>query len=731
MFGAHAQTYLLGDPNDNYTIFEEIIFKAKAKHLQPKTVRFKRYKHKLSPWMTKAILISIKMRDKLFCKLKSTPEISTHYADLEHNLSEYKKLLKKIIRLAKTKYYAEQFDKNKANSRHVWATIKDILNRNKSKKESPSYFTLGEAIIKEPQSVANHFNEFFAGVGPRLSSEIPHNGTKSVSTYLKQAIMTSFTFDCVSDSTVMSVIKTLATKNSTGIDSISSHMLQKLAPSIITPLTHIINQSLCTGIFPHRLKIAKVIPLFKKNDPHIFDNYRPISLLSSISKTFEKVVFNQVYEYFTNNELFYNSQYGFRKLHSTEYASLELVDRISQYLDNGKLPVTVYLDLSKAFDTINHEILLKNLEYYGFTDTPLKWFRSYLHNRQQYVFFNGCCSTPKTLETGVPQGSILGPLLFLIYMNDIKEACKKFIPILYADDTGLVSSLCSFYDDKDKYDINEISRDINDELSCVQEWLNINKLSLNVSKTKYMIFHHRQRNIDEFIPDIRINDSPIERVTDFNFLGLQIDQHLNWNAHIQKSSNKISRTLGVMNRLKRYLPTKILRVLYNSLILPHLQYGILSWGFKLSRLSKLQKRAIRVITCSKFNAHTEPLFKSLNLLKLEDMVSFNVLKLYYKLCHGNLPVYVTNLFTRNAPGATHNYDLRPSGIFKTPTVHTCIAERCIRFMLPKIINDADPSVTEKADTHSFQGFTKYLKVTKIHSYATHCLIANCYICQNS
>ena len=239
-------------------------------------------------------------------------------------------------------------------------------------------------------------------------------------------------------------------------------------------------------------------------------------------------------------------------------------------------------------------------------------------------------------------------------MNDIKKACKTFIPIIYADDTGLVGSLCSFYDDKDKYDINEMSKDIIDELSCVQEWLNINKLSLNVSKTKYMIFHHRQRNIDEFIPDIRINDSPIERVTDFKFLGPQIDQHLNWNVHIQKSSNKISCTLGVMNCLKRYLPTKILRVLYNSVILPHLEYGILSWGFKLSRLSKLQKRAIRVITCSKFNAHTEPLFKSLNLLKSEDMLSLNVRKLYHKLCHGNLPVYVTNLFTRNAPGTTHD-----------------------------------------------------------------------------
>ena len=211
----------------------------------------------------------------------------------------------------------------------------------------------------------------------------------------------------------------------------------------------------------------------------------PISQLSSISKTFEKVVFNQVYAYFTNKDLFYNSQYGFRKLHSTEYASLEMVDCISQYLDNGKLPITVYLDLSKAFDTINHEILLKKIKYYGFADTPLKWFESYLHNRQQHVFFNGCYSTPKTLETGVPQGSILEPLLFLIYMNDLKETCNRFFPVLYADDTGLVSSLCSFLHDEDVSNTCEISRNINDELYCVQEWLNVNRLSLNVSKTKY------------------------------------------------------------------------------------------------------------------------------------------------------------------------------------------------------------------------------------------------------
>ena len=287
-------------------------------------------------------------------------------------------------------------------------------------------------------------------------------------------------FDCVSECTVMDVIKTLATKNSTGIDSISSNMLKKLAAVIINPLTHIMNQSLCTSIFPHRLKIAKVIPLFKKNDPHIFDNCRPISLLSSISKIFEKFVFNQVYEYFTNNDLLYNSQYGFRKLHSTEYASLEMVDRIPQYLDISKLPITVYLDLSKAFDTINHEILLKNWNIMVLQMPRSNGSVVTCITDNSMYFSMVATQCPKRWKQEFLRAPYSGHYFFYIYMNDIKEACKTFIPILDADDTGLVSSLCSFYQD-DKLNICKISRNINDELSCVQEWLNVNKLSLNVS----------------------------------------------------------------------------------------------------------------------------------------------------------------------------------------------------------------------------------------------------------
>ena len=482
----------------------------------------------------------------------------------------------------------------------------------------------------------------------------------------------------------------MSSKNSSGYDNISPKLIKSIAPLIVPSLTLIINQSLTTGVFPDKLKIAKVIPIYKKLDKTQIQNYRPISLLPSFSKIFEKIAYNQLYNYFLSNNLLCKSQYGFRKKHSTDHAILELADRILLEMDKGNTPIAIFLDLSKAFDTLDHTILLQKLKYYGISETSLKWFQSYITNRKQYVQFQNVKSNLATISTGVPQGSIIGPLLFIIYINDLSNATSFFNPMIYADDTCLINSLQCYKAVSD-------SHMINDELNNIYLWLSVNELSLNVNKTKYILFSttKKKRKLDP--PAISINGSKIEKVHEFNFLGVTFDQHMTWASHIHKVSCKLSRNAGIISKLKYTLPCYTLKTLYDSLIQSHLHYGLLAWGAgNTDRVLKIQKKVIRTISNSKYNSHTEPIFKALCILKLPDLFKLNILKFYYDFEQGTLPHYLQSYDVR--PRSTvHNYNTRHSTLLCTNTTKCKFAEKSLRNQIPIIVNSTSLNIISNTD----------------------------------
>ena len=710
------------DPNVTYNVLHNVVQSAKAKHMPSKLIKFNKYKHKKTKWITTGIIKSIQFRDHLYKTHKMTNPDSEVFNIQKINLYTYNNILKKSIRLAKKQYYHTLFMKFKDDIKGTWKTINEILNKTRRKKCFPRFFKDGNTIITDQLLIANKLNSFFTNIGSNLSQKITAPKNKSFKDFLTKSHANKFKFQNVNETMIEKILDKLAPKTSFGFDGLSTKLIKIIKPVIIVPLIIIINQMLNTGIFPDKLKTAKIIPIYKKDDETLFTNYRPISLLPAISKIFEKVIFNQLYEFFVQQKLFYNAQYGFRTEHSTEYAALELVDRVMCEMDKNYTPINVYLDLSKAFDTLDHKILLDKLQYYGINGVAHRLLESYLSNRKQYVEINETKSESLTLTTGVPQGSILGPLLFIIYINDIAQASRLFDFIIYADDTTLSTTLEIVLNESQNVDVSII---LNSELNAISDWLKLNKLSLNVKKSKYMIFHTTKRKKNDL--ELIIDNTKIERVHEFNFLGLMLNENLNWKNHINKISNKVSSTIGILNKLKHFLPLKTKVLLYNSLILSHLNFGILAWGYECVRIAKLQKKAVRIITLSKYNAHSEPILKKLKLLKVEDILRLQELKFYYKLKNNKLPHYLQSLPIKPNTD-THSHATRTRhDIHLNKTFHD-YAKNCVRINLPKIVNNTPIEIIEKVETHSLHGFSVYIKKKIIETYVESCTTPNCFTC---
>jgi hypothetical protein len=412
--------------------------------------------------------------------------------------------------------------------------------------------------------------------------------------------------------------------------------------------------------------------------------------------------------YINTNEILNDKQFGFRSNHSTYMAIIELVDTIITAVENNESTIGIFLDLSKAFDTINHNILLYKLEYYGFRGIVLDWFKNYLSNRKQYVYFNSSDSQLKDIVCGVPQGSILGPLLFILYINDITSTSNILDFILFADDTTIVYS---------HEDIDSQINVVNNELKEVSGWFKANKLSVNATKTNYMILgtsHMTSVKVEHNL-NVILDDSILERVKQTKFLGVLIDENLTWKPHIDCVAKTLSRNIGIMNKLKHFIPSRILHTLYCTFILPYINYGILIWGKAcktyLDKITKLQKWAIRTISNSHYRCHTQPLFKEYNILTVEDMFSLELGVFMYKYSINELPNVFTNYFIKRSN--IHDYQTRHVNDLNLTKNKKTFSDRSVRTTGPIIWNSLGDQIKH---SKSIKQFRKQFKLKLISNY---------------
>jgi hypothetical protein len=498
--------------------------------------------------------------------------------------------------------------------------------------------------------------------------------------------------------TVEKLLNGINDKKAVGPDNIPNRLL-KISSHIISPsLTSIFHSSITTGIFPTEWKQARVTPIFKKGEKTDPGNYRPISVISSISKIYEKIIYDQLYSYFNDNNLLTNSQSGFRTLHSTVTALLEATNDWSVNIDKGLVNGIIFIDLKKAFDTIDHTILLNKLEKYGLDNQSLKLFTSYLSDRTQLCNVNGELSHPCAVNYGVPQGSNLGPLLFLVYINDLPNCISQAKARMFADDTNLtLSADC----------VTSLEEMANNELSNIYRWLIANKLSLNVAKTEFMTMGSRQKltaHGDEEII-IRLNNETIKQVE--KSLGVTIDNQLSWSEHVREISKKISSAIGALKRVRQFISKDTAIHIYQSLILPHFDYCSSVWdGLNISlsdKLQKLQNRAARVITKSNYDIRSSNILADLNWDKLVDRRKRQKLLLMFKIINKQAPQYLIDLFENRQP----SYALRNiQNKLALPKPRTEYLKRSFMYHGAKLWNDLPEELRALETLGSFKAAIK-------------------------
>ncbi len=662
-------------------------------------------------------IIKIKEKSDFFTPSLSLKKLGKKCRLLNRNRNNnaWEKLLilrkkyKKTFRKEKSAFFLNKFsDCN--GTKQTWQLIKEITNTKKDPISFPKKIEHEGNIFTSDKTISTEFNKFFQTIASKLESKLP----APTDSPLPKQVNTVLNISHITNSDTLTAINSLKSKKSFSTDLVSNQLIKNLKWQLIPILTELFNKCLEEHNYPSSFKLAKILPLYKKDKKHLFTNYRPISLLSSISKVFEKIIGKFIYNYFETHKYFNKKQFGFRSSMSTGDALLEFASEWHKRRNNAnKYYASIYIDLSKAFDTISTKILLKKLGKYGMDVGTIKLIKSYLSDRKQFVQTNCKSDTLNSMPLGVPQGSVLGPLLFLIYINDFSPDC---IYTLFADDTHLHLEASSK---------ENLLRKIDSQLKyCWNFFLN-NRLSFNIKKTVYLT------NIKEGL-NIKLNNINIERIqpgNNFKFLGLELATYPNITAHYNLIYKKIMSGIGALNRLKARSTVDIRRIVYFALIESHLNYALLSWGSKLNhdqlnKLVALQKKAVRLIYNLKYNAHTATYFKKGNILRLNDLLQYQQIITIHKLI---TPNFKTSKISRRE-GNLRNQHTITSNVY--PFHEACKSyNRAVEKGLfdNYKLKHRGTIISKKP---SLAIIKKRLKTDFLSTYQTNCNPRTCYVCQS-
>ena len=618
------------------------------KYMPKKKLSRKETSFFLKPWLnTKGIRTSIKTRNILLGRSKRLK--------CENVVREYKiydSILTKVKKRSFNNHIGTEISNNFENKQKLWKTISKVSNRRKSKKTEIKQLVLdGGKKITEAQEIANNLNNHFNKIGQKMAKNLKQTESYSPLKHITKSPSQSICMYPTTYGEIRKIINHINAKKASGPDEISGYIMKVTLNTIVPVLAELFNMCLSAGIFPDCLKTAEIVPIHKGGKRDITTNYRPISLLPQIGKIFEKIIASRMTSFIDKHKLLVQNQYGFRKHYSTELAVTEVHNKLLQNFEEKKHTCAIFLDLAKAFDSVDHGILLNKLEKLGIRGLGLSLLKSYLTGRLHYVKTNDAVSEMKVLNIGVPQGSVLGPLLFLIFINDLPNA-TKFSVTLFADDTFL--SL-------ESSDINKLQIEANAELEKVRKWLLANKLTLNIIKSKFMLLTNR-RNVckENFL--LKLDGSCLERCSSYKYLGVFFDDKLNWKTHIKYLSEKIGKVCGFLSKLRHCADVKILKMVYSAVVKSHLQYCITAWGNAsetiLKPLMAMQNRIIRILTFAPFLCrNVQQYYDVLEVMNLKQIYKFEKGKFMFRLVNNKLPSNFENLWS---PANEHNHNLRSS-----------------------------------------------------------------------